>query len=180
MLLFQSILSEAVAIFTFCLFAHAGFNKLQNVSAFANIIGEYTSLARSAFTGPITYSVALLEIVTAVMLIVPYSRIAGIYFATTVLSAYALLMLRLLFMGRRDLDCGCGGTNNHLKISAHLLLRNAVLIGLICLCFLPSNPSTIVYACSALLAVMMVIMYQCCELLISNAQKLATLNTPAT
>ena len=166
------LLSATSALFMCWLFASATWHKSSQPRAFSKLVGEHLSVARSVLTDLLTLGVILTECLIAIMIVVPSSRPIGATLAIALLFAYMLLIARGLYLQRAHLDCGCATGASDIKISAHLLARNTVLIAIAALCVLPTQATWYSHMFALPLAALMVILYQSCELLIANAQKL--------
>lgn len=177
MQLTQSILSDSVALFGCWLFGQAGLHKWRNTAEFSELLTAYGFSARRGGADLATRCVALSELLIAVLIIVPASRSIAASVAMMLLVSYTVLIGYQLYMGRNDLNCGCSGYSHNMKISGHLLVRNTVLLLVVSLCLLPASGHTGIFLTALLLAGVLVLLYQSCELLIHNAQKLNLLRT---
>ena len=109
------------------LFVVAALHKLRDRDAFRATLDAY-ALLPSALTAPLARAVPLVELVAALLLVVPRAAAVGASIAVLLLSVYALAMGVNLLRGRRDLDCGCMGPGAHSPIGPELLVRNLFLI----------------------------------------------------
>lgn len=172
-------ISDATALFMFWLFVSAGLYKINpvNTAYFSELIANY-GWSNKDVAGVIAKMIGGIEIGIGVAVVLPASRTQAIFLAIGLLFTYLSHMAFQLVQGRRDLDCGCGGPASQLKMSGHLLFRNAVLIGLAFLCLVPGNTYQFsVWLLSSFVAMVGIIIHQSCEQLIGNAQKLKNLRT---
>ena len=172
-------ISDATALFMLWLFVASGLQKINpaNATYFSELIVNFGWNNKSV-AGVIIRIIGVIEIGTGIAIIVPSSRANAIFMAIALLFAYLAHMAFQLVQGHRDLDCGCGGPASQLKMSNHLLFRNAALIGLAFFCLAPGNTfQTSVWLLSVVVAMIGIVVHQSCEQLISNAQKLKTLRT---
>ncbi len=179
------IIVNAAALFLLWLFAVTGAHKLRsaNTDYYVNVFADYgvpAALANSL----LVKLVGCLEIMVGVLIAVPTSRAAGALAAAIILAAYLLLMARQLWLGKRDVDCGCAGPLGDAKISPQLLYRNAALVVLALFCWQPVQTITGYLALpgaapalmlTGLLTAIMIMLYLSIEQLISNGQKLERL-----
>ena len=109
------------------LFVVAAVHKLRDRDAFRATLDAY-ALLPSALTAPLARAVPLVELVAALLLVVPRAAAVGASIAVLLLSVYALAMGVNLLRGRRDLDCGCMGPGARSPIGPELLVRNLFLV----------------------------------------------------
>ena len=109
------------------LFVVAALHKLRDRDAFRATLDAY-ALLPSALTAPLARAVPLVELVAALLLVVPRAAAVGASIAVLLLSVYALAMGVNLLRGRRDLDCGCMGPGARSPIGPELLVRNLFLV----------------------------------------------------
>lgn len=109
------------------LFVVAALHKLRDRDAFRATLDAY-ALLPSALTAPLARAVPLVELVAALLLVVPRAAAIGASIAVLLLSVYALAMGVNLLRGRRDLECGCMGPGARSPIGPELLVRNLFLI----------------------------------------------------
>jgi Methylamine utilisation protein MauE len=103
------------------LWASAAWHKLHDRAGFRASLDAYGLLPRS-YTPVVATLLPIVEGALAVGLWLPVTKAAAVVGSTTVLGVYALAMAQNLRRGRRDLDCGCGGTSR--PVSWWLVARN--------------------------------------------------------
>lgn len=108
------------------LFASAAAHKLQNRALFQDQLGAY-GLVPQPLIGPAAFMLALLELVLAAALLVPFMASTALYGAALILMVYGLVMELAIWRGHGDIDCGCSGAEGATSISNGLVLRNLVL-----------------------------------------------------
>ena len=181
-----ALISDCLALFLLWLFVTAGIHKLQyrNRNYYQRVISAYgfDSLAASLNFRRL---LGLFELLLGMTILVPLWREVAAITATLLLLGYFVLMATQLWQGKRDVDCGCAGPMSDSKIAPALLVRNAFLIVVALFCVM--NDSSALFSAAlndrsaalfALpLAIMMPILYMCCEQLIVNGQKLQNLKT---
>lgn len=171
----QSLFSNSVAFFAFWLFACAAWHKLRDMRRFGELIAEHGWSNIGIGTQWLGRMVLCVECIIALGIAVPTSRALATLAAMAVLSVYSCLIARQLLHGRLDLDCGCAAASMDIKLSPHLLWRNAALILVLSACLQPADNELMTYLLALPLAIVLVLLYQCCEALIGNAQKLSGL-----
>lgn len=121
-----------VSIFLAVLLASAAVHKIAHRSAFRHAMIGYRLLPVS-WVPAVGWTLSMLELVAAAMLLWEPTRPAGAGAAAILFCLYAGAMLVNLLRGRNDLSCGCGwGVDpgrSEPRISATLVGRNLLLIG---------------------------------------------------
>ena len=122
----------ALAVF----FLWSGYEKLQDLSAFTRAVGNFqfeweitwSGEVHNFFDAPtdafIAYLVPWFEIVAALALLIPYSRVGGAVILIGMLIFFNLALAYAWKLGIEDLKCGCHGvsdtpTNYPLKIASY-------------------------------------------------------------
>ena len=169
----MALFSDAIAWFALWLFARAAWHKFSALDYYAGLLGAY-GLREPRVARAAAIAVAATELGVALSVAYPPTRFYGACVAGLLLFGYAALLAVQLWMGKTTLDCGCGGADSGLRISAHLPLRNLALMAVLAPCVLApagTGPGAMAWA-SLALAGLVALLYQCCELIIANAQKL--------
>lgn len=179
------ILSDASALFLLWLFAQAGTHKLSlhNFNYYAELITEYLNLNSGIHKQDHAKKLELLiktsgciEIVLAIALVIPASRAIAAPLCIAILTGYFILMAYQLYLGKRDMDCGCGGPAGQLKISPLLLARNLIYILFTSLCLVSGLASFSALSVIAIaIAFTTILLNLIIEQLIVNQQKLKLL-----
>ena len=150
---------------------------------YRSVLANY-GVSLPEFARILVWLVGLLELLSALLITLPYFRQIGLILAGVILLCYLLAMAANLLQGKVDMDCGCFGPASQTKISAELLLRNAILIGLLVMAAAPAFQATTKEAMqlgandwtlSALLAAMLILLNLTLEQVIANTQKLNSL-----
>jgi len=120
------VLGNAAALFLLWLLVDAGLHKLRpaNREYYVQVLAGY------GVPGGVGLATALgiLELLTAVLITLPSSRLLGAGLAVMLLLTYAVGVGMQLRRGRAGADCGCTGPGGRLWISVELLLRNLLLV----------------------------------------------------
>jgi hypothetical protein len=132
----MDVLSNTAALFLLWLLADAGLHKLRpaNRDYYASVLAGYGVPAGARLAAPL----GGVELLAAVLITLPSSRLFGAGLAVLLLLAYAIGVGVQLHRGRAGADCGCAGPGGRLSISLELLLRNLVLVLVaIAVCLVP-------------------------------------------
>lgn len=184
------LLSDACALFFLWIFVQAGIHKLSksNQQYYGNLVSEYFNLYQGIDDGlakakqlPWIYRmvkvIGVIELCLAVAIVIPFTRHVATFFIIVALLTYMLMMAFQLIQGKREMDCGCGGSASQLKISGSLLVRNIVFSFMALFCLSAGqgalSGSTFIAFAMALSAILLNLMI---EQLIANAQKLSLFN----
>ena len=119
------VLRMTLALLLGWVMAEAGWHKLGAPLRFVGVIDAYRLLPEGA-GARVARPLGGLELVLAVLLLVPFAQPAAALGTATLLTLYFVAMAVNLARGRRDIDCGCGGTSQ--TLSPGLLVRNAALV----------------------------------------------------
>lgn len=106
------------------LMAAAAWHKRRDPVGFRQALAAYEVWPAGGVAG-FAVAVPVAEAALAAALVAPGWRLVGLFGTAAVLSAYAVAMGVNLWRGRRDLDCGCGGTPT--PIGPWLIGRNLAL-----------------------------------------------------
>ena len=121
----------------------AAIAKLRDVAVFRASLDNYRLLPDSLL-GATSWAIPLLELLAGVLLLPTSTRIAGVILSLGVLALFSGAVTIQLARGGERIDCGCGGDSAQVPLSYGLLVRNAMLIGLLLLAALPvANRATI-------------------------------------
>lgn len=119
--------SGGAVVFTALLFTRALVHKLSDVTAFSGFVADYGILPDRLVT-PATYGLVAAEALVLAALVVPALWPAGPVLAAAVLLGYAAAIAQAVRMGRRWIECGCGGAVQ--PVSWTLVGRNLALAAL--------------------------------------------------
>lgn len=178
-MMFSSILSDVFALFLLWLFMRAGMHKINrtNGAFYAELLGEY-GLNNKPLARVLSYLIGWLEIIIALSIVFAPSRPYAAVAAILMLVIYLLGMLRQLYLGRVDLNCGCAGPDAEIKIGPALIYRNTIVAAASLLCFFPGIPVLNgVWFIVVMTAVFLIILYSSSEKLIENSQIINILRT---
>ena len=111
------------------LFAAAAIDKLRDPAHFRDVLKAY-QLMPAALAPAAAVVVIGIELLASLAVWLTPLRSPALWTMAALLSIYWLAMAANLARGRRDIDCGCSGPAARQSLSAGLLVRNALLIGL--------------------------------------------------
>jgi Methylamine utilisation protein MauE len=117
------------------LFVSAALQKLRARARFAEVLGAYRVLPAAAVQ--LAMLVPLLELTLGTGLLVPVTRTAAAGAGAALLALYAGAIALNLARGRRDLACGCGGTDAARPIAPWMVVRNLLLAALLAATLVP-------------------------------------------
>jgi len=120
-------------------FAGAALGKLRHATEFTGVVANYRLLPEALAT-PAAWLVVVLEIAVALSLAAGLWLSAGVTLGCVLLAVFALAMGVNLARGRRQIDCGCFQSALRQHLRPALLVRNALLTGLLLVAVLPAAP----------------------------------------
>ena len=174
-----NVVSNAIALFMLWMFLSSGVAKLlpTNRDYYQNVMAAYGVKLPELATSLLVL-LAVLELLSGVLSVLPVTRFIGLILCSTLLSVYLLVMCAQLIQGKTDMDCGCGGPGRETTISNALIVRNAMLILLVFVALLAAKPMAHQmsdWLMALPMALMMIFLYLCFDQLIANGQKLNAL-----
>lgn len=166
----QTLLSTGFAVVMSLVWAHAGGLKLARP-------GDYNAIAEGYMGWPVAPSLLRLlgcaELVLAIGLLLPVSRIWAAYSSAALLLGYALLMGRQLKGQHLAMRCGCGGFGAETRVSWELVARNLVLVLTMLYLTLPGVVEfTWVFVTGVVFGVGLYVCYLALDQLIANSQRM--------
>ncbi|MBE9537526.1 MAG: hypothetical protein IMF06_00510 [Proteobacteria bacterium] len=167
------LLGIGMALFLAWLFAQAAIHKLRAPNVYRRLIAVY--LEADTVGRPVVWLIASVELILAVLLLLPVSRHTGLAGSAFVLFAYAGLMAMQLARGRHDLQCGCAGPASTATVTPALVIRNSVCAFLALLALAPAvdvAPSAIGTGLTLFITIFSILIYLSSEQMISNAQQM--------
>ncbi len=122
----HSTIIEMISLLFVALFLSTAISKLLDYSAFTEQLG--TSPVLEPISGFIAWALPLTEIIVAILLFLPRTRLPGLYASFILMVAFTLYIGAILLFSK-ELPCSCGGILQELSWPQHLAL-NFGLIGL--------------------------------------------------
>jgi uncharacterized membrane protein YphA (DoxX/SURF4 family) len=122
---------ELVASFYVLLFLYSAIMKLRNLDAFSTNMYQIPLLR--PFANMLAVALPVIEILIALILIIPATRRVGILLATSLLGIFSIYII-YIFYTMDDLPCSCGGIIQQMSWKAHLIFNLILcLLGTSCL-----------------------------------------------
>ncbi|MFP3598573.1 MauE/DoxX family redox-associated membrane protein [Chryseobacterium sp. SIMBA_029] len=119
------IISLLIAYFFVMLFCYAGISKVLDFENFQVQIAQSPLL--SAFAGPVSYSVILIELIIVGLLLIPKLRLLGLYASLGMMTAFTLYIY--LILNYSDfVPCSCGGILEKMGWTEHLIFNVACIL----------------------------------------------------
>lgn len=122
----HSVVVEVICWAYFLLFAYAAFDKLMGYDKFVVTMGQSGML--TPYAGVLGWLVPVVELVLALMLVLNWFRLLGLYAAFGLMTMFTTYIFIVLQVMDKEL-CGCGAAIEALGWGWHLVL-NLVLVGL--------------------------------------------------
>ncbi len=116
----KKLINETIVLFFIVLFAYAGAIKLTRYSLTRAEIRE--SPLFHSVAGLLAWLVPSIELVVAVMLLIPRLRLSGLYSTTALMIAFTLY-IGILLVFSEQLPCSCGGIISGLSWKQHMLFN---------------------------------------------------------
>ena len=133
-LLIDPVLNVGAVVILFALFATSAFEKLKDVETFKNVLDGYKLVPPVVLT-PLSLVIPVLELTSALSLVMEATRSFGLVLAGGLLLIYSFVIGVSVLRGFQGIDCGCG--TDHVPISWALLMRNIFVFTLPVIAFLP-------------------------------------------
>jgi uncharacterized membrane protein YphA (DoxX/SURF4 family) len=124
----KQIAIEIIVFLFVVLFLYAAGSKLVEYQKFIGQIGKSPLLTK--YAGTLAWMVPTVEIIIAIMLIIPKIRLAGLYAAFGLMVMFTFYIIAILSFSK-ELPCSCGGVLSLLGWKEHLIFNiGFVLLGL--------------------------------------------------
>jgi uncharacterized membrane protein YphA (DoxX/SURF4 family) len=118
----KTLIVDIICILFMILFLYTGLSKLMEYSVFKEQISESPILA--PVSSVIAIGLPLIEIITTVALLIPQSRLFGLYVSLGLMTIFTVYIILLLSFSH-NLPCSCGGVLEELSWSQHIILNTA-------------------------------------------------------
>lgn len=116
----KEVFIEVICALIIVLFIYTGLNKLMDLNKFKSTIDRSPFIQDYSLI--ITYLIPISEILISLLLIIPKSRLFGLYLSFALMaffSGYVWLMLNYAY----DLPCSCGGIISEMSWEDHLVFN---------------------------------------------------------
>lgn len=110
-------LAEIVAFLYVCLFLYTGLMKLMTIDLTLEQMAQMPLVG--AYAGLMSWGVPFAEIILAVAIFIPFTRLWGLIFGTALMAAFTVYVGILLRVDS-TLPCTCGGFLEQLSWAQHL------------------------------------------------------------
>jgi hypothetical protein len=133
----HEIIVEFIVFLFVLLFLYAAGSKLTEYNNFVGQMGKSPML--TDFAPVLAWAVPAGEIVISIMLIVPKTKLIGMYAAFGLMVSFTFYIIAILTLSR-ELPCSCGGILSSLGWTEHLIFNIAfVLFSLIAIAIMTSK-----------------------------------------
>ena len=159
------------------MFGIAAMHKLKAVTVFRATMDEYQLIPRR-LSGLAAMLLIVMELLAAMLVLIPAARTTGLMVMAGLLLIYALGIAINLLRGRRDIDCGCSGPATRHELSWWLVSRNLVLFSLVLLVANPVAQRTLTWLDAVAILFSVIVasgLYMSMNQLLAQAPRLATL-----
>jgi len=121
----RSLPGEIITYFFIILFGYTGIAKLMEIHSFKDQLASSPMLGQLA--GLITWALPISEILLAIALFIPVSRLKALYATAILMTLFTAYVITLLFMDNH-LSCSCGGIIEELTPKQHVVFNSACVI----------------------------------------------------
>lgn len=133
-IMIDPVLKVGAVVVLFALFMLSAIEKFRDIETFQVVLDGY-KLIPPALVNMLAIAIPLLELTSALCLVVQAMRPLGIALTSSLLLIYALVIGISVLRGLQGIDCGCG--TDHVPISWALFFRNISLLALPAIASLP-------------------------------------------
>ena len=116
----KRIFVEAVYVLLVVLFAYTATAKLMNIFDFRGQLMGHSLIGHKAKY--LVYAIPIAELVTVLLLLIPSTRIKGLYVSLGLLVVFSIYILLMLLLGD-NLPCTCGGVLQELTWTQHIFFN---------------------------------------------------------
>ena len=159
------------------LFLAAAAHKARNFAGFRAALAGYRLLP-ARWTGAAAALLLLAEVGTGIALLLPGGVRSAALAAALLLGLYSAAIGINLARGRREIDCGCGGSGSRRPLSDALIARNALLIAVAGACSLSPAGRPLVWLDALTVtggAAALALLYTALDAALANAPRLREL-----
>ena len=121
----KALIVDLVSYIFILLFVYTAISKFLTLSTFQNVLGHYPLL--SGYTVFTSYAVPTVELIVALLLINPKTKMIGLYGSLILMSIFLVYVLFMIFTLGPNLPCSCGGIISKLSWKQHIWF-NSILI----------------------------------------------------
>ncbi|HVU95498.1 MAG TPA: MauE/DoxX family redox-associated membrane protein [Puia sp.] len=121
----RSILADVIAFFFIFLFVYTGAIKLTEIQTFRQQLSS--SPLMSSMAGVITWALPIGELLLAIALFLPRTRLKALYTTAALMTAFTVYVVIILLIDN-ELTCSCGGIIEELTPKQHVAFNSACVI----------------------------------------------------
>jgi thiol-disulfide isomerase/thioredoxin len=121
----RSILADCIAYLFILLFLYTGIDKLVEIHSFRQQLSS--SPLTSSLSGIITWALPIGEILLAIALFIPKTRLKALFTTATLMTVFTGYIVYALLIADQP-TCSCGGIIENLSPKQHLLFNSACII----------------------------------------------------
>lgn len=118
-------LIEIICGLLILLFVYTGLSKLYERSFFETQLSLYPYIRK--FAAIFSWALPVLELITALLLLVQRSRTVGLYASVSLLSVFTIYLVVML-ISESGLPCSCGGVLQQMTWQQHILFNSGLII----------------------------------------------------
>lgn len=111
-----------ISLLLIVLFVYAAWTKLADYSNFQFGLSESPFIA--SFSGLLAWAVPAVEIIIAFLLLLPATRLVGLYASFVLMLAFTVYIAVMLVSGL-EIPCSCGGILEDMSWEMHLVFNSA-------------------------------------------------------
>lgn len=123
----SGIIAEIISILFIVLFVYAGLTKLMEGDRFFNNLNNSPILPDGATAYILSWGVPTLEIVLALLITIPKTRLKGLYGSLGLMVLFTLYVAGIMFLSPYT-PCSCGGVITLLSWPQHLILNLSLIV----------------------------------------------------
>lgn len=117
---YKHLIVEVIAALLIFLFVYTGTSKLYERNIFALQLESFPYIHGLGFV--ISWLLPFAELFTAALMVIPRSRLAGLYLSSLLLCLFTLYLVTMQ-LTEKNLPCSCGGVISTLSWKQHIMLN---------------------------------------------------------
>lgn len=116
----RSKIVEVISVLYILLFVYTATSKLIWVNDLKTVLVKYPLIGN--FSNTIAWGLPIVELIVSLLLLIPATRLKGLYAALVLMSGFTLYLIYMLSFAE-NLPCTCGGMLQKLSWPQHLILN---------------------------------------------------------
>ncbi|TDO19378.1 methylamine utilization protein MauE [Pedobacter duraquae] len=117
---------DAISYLFVLLFVYTAVSKFMTIGTFQKVLGHYPLL--SGYTVFVSYAVPIIELIAALLLIIPRTKIVGMVGSLILMIGFLLYILFMMYSLGPSLPCSCGGIISKLSWKEHIWFNTILII----------------------------------------------------